>query len=64
MEYAMKELLTPSFNAYVQSALALVLSDEHRTDEARAAAAAGCEDRSSPLFNKLQAAGLCTDPPR
>jgi hypothetical protein len=63
-EFAMKEVLAPSFTRYVKSALALVLSDEHRFDDARQAAAAGCESRSSPLLGKLQAAGLCTSPPQ
>jgi rhomboid protease GluP len=61
-EYVMKEILAPPFNLYVQNTLALVLSDQHRTDEARQAAAAGCLDQSSQLFGKLQAAGLCTNP--
>jgi outer membrane protein TolC len=63
-EFVMKEVLAPSFNLYVQSALALVLSDEHRLDDAKQSAAAGCQDRSSPLFGKLQAAGLCAGPPQ
>jgi rhomboid protease GluP len=63
-EFVMKEVLAPSFTTYVRSALALVLSDEHRLDEARQAAVAGCRDRSSPLFDKLQAAGLCTSRPQ
>jgi len=63
-EFVMKEVLAPSFNLYVQGALALVLSDEHRPDDAKQSAAAGCLDQSSPLFGKLQAAGLCTGPPQ
>ncbi len=63
-EYTMKEVLAPSFTVYVQSALALVLSDEHRLDDARQAAEAGCRNRSSALFDKLQTAGLCTSPPQ
>src|ERR1700722_8864006 len=59
-----EEVLAPSFNLYVQEALALVLSDEHRPDVAKQSAAAGCQDRSSPLFGKLQVAGLCTSPPQ
>jgi rhomboid protease GluP len=63
-QYVIKEVLAPSFNLYVQGMLALVLSDEHRTDDARQAAAAPCQDQSSALFGKLQAAGLCINPPR
>jgi rhomboid protease GluP len=63
-EFVMKEVLAPSFNLYVQSALALVLSDEHRLDDAKQSAAAGCQDRSSPPFGKLQATGLCAGPPQ
>lgn len=63
-EFVMKKVLAPSFNSYVQGALALVLSDEHRLEDAKQSAAAGCQDQSSPLFGRLQAAGLCTGPPR
>jgi hypothetical protein len=42
--------------------LALVLSNQRRPDDAKEAAAAGCQDRSSPLFGRLQAARLCSNP--
>lgn len=62
--FVMEEVLVPSFNFYVQGLLALVLSDEQRPDEARQVAAPVCQGRSSPIFEKLQAAGLCTNSQR
>ncbi len=58
----MKEILAPSLNLYVQTMLALVLSEEHRPDEARQAAGIVCQDRASTFFAKLNTAGLCTNP--
>jgi rhomboid protease GluP len=62
-QFVMKEVLTPAFNTYVQGMLALVLSDEQRPVEAKQAAAPACQATSAPLFAKLQAAGLCSNPP-
>jgi rhomboid protease GluP len=58
----MKEILAPSFNFVVQTTLALVLSEEHRPDEAREAAGIVCQDHSSAFFERLNTAGLCTSP--
>jgi rhomboid protease GluP len=57
-----KEVLAPSFDLLVQTMLALVLSEEHRPDEARQAAAIVCRDHSSAFFERLNTAGLCTSP--
>lgn len=58
----MDQLLSPSFKHSVQGLLALVLSDEHRTDEARQSAASACSDSSVPFSAKLKASGLCPTP--
>lgn len=57
-----KEILAPTFIVHVHGMLALVLSDQHRADEARQEAIAACSDPGSALFGNLQKAGLCADP--
>jgi len=52
--------LGPAFKLTLEGSLALVLLSENRTDAAREVAAAACLDRSSTIFPKLQARGLCT----
>jgi hypothetical protein len=58
-QFALDQLLTPSFKHHLQGLLALVLVDEHRVDDARQAAAPVCLDPSATLFAKLKKEGLC-----
>jgi hypothetical protein len=49
-------------NTPLESYLALILTDEHRKDEAATFAKAGCLDTSATLHAALVKAGLCETP--
>jgi rhomboid protease GluP len=55
----LRVLLVPSAKTHLQSYLALILSDEHRRDEATEFAKAGCLDPSAALHAALGKVGLC-----
>ena len=55
-------LLVPTAKTHLQSYLALILTDEHRKEEAREFAKAGCLNTSAPLHTALVKAGLCEIP--
>jgi rhomboid protease GluP len=55
----LRVLLVPSAKTHLQAYLALVLSDEHRKDEAVEYAKAGCLDTSAALHAALTKTGLC-----
>jgi rhomboid protease GluP len=54
------QMLTPAFKHSVEGLLALVLVDQQRMDDARAAAAPVCLDPSTRAFASVNKAGLCT----
>lgn len=55
-------LFTPVTRTHLESYLALILTDEHRKDEAMEFAKAGCRTASAPLHTALVKAGLCEMP--
>jgi rhomboid protease GluP len=61
-EDILRVLLTPMTKIHMQSYLALILTDEHRKDEAKEFAKAGCVNTSAPLHTSLVKAGLCGIP--
>jgi len=60
-EEDMLQLLKPSFKTHLEATLALVLSNERRSDDARNMARSGCADATAALHVNLLKAGLCVD---
>jgi rhomboid protease GluP len=58
----LRVLLTPTAKAHLQGYLALILTDEHRKDEAREFAKAGCLNASESFHPALVKSGLCEAP--
>ncbi len=59
-----RKAFAPAFNLTLQASLALVLQEEHRPDEAKAAAQPVCADPTSPMLPKLNEKGLCAEKSR